>query len=100
MKVTSPDFDKANSHPVRLLCLHGMSGILIIDSQISDKIDDEGVRYEFELMFYNEEWNHTAPRLFVFNGHCSWFNDGKHEHSWWEFDGEFIPATVPEWSNP
>lgn len=97
IQVQSEDYTDTNSHPIKLLVWNNGEGAFIIRHQVPEQIDAKSVCYEFEIVYCNNDWNKLAPPLFVFDGRCVWHEDKTINHSWWEFKGTIIPATVPEW---
>ena len=95
--VQSEDYTDTNSHPIRLLALNHPSEFCVIACQVPEQIDANGLVDEFDLVFFNEDWHKQSPVLFVFDGRCVWHEDKTINHSWWEFKGTIMPATVPEW---
>jgi hypothetical protein len=97
MNVQTEFYTDENSHPIRLLALHHPSGFHVIASQVPEQIDAAGLFYEFDMVYFEDDWHKQSPPLFVFDGRCVWHEDKTIDHSWWEFKGTIIPATVPEW---
>lgn len=97
INVQTEFYTDTNSHQIRLLVLNHPSEFRVITHQVPEQIDAKGLVYEFDLVFFNEDWHKQSPVLFVFDGRCVWYEDKTINHSWWEFKGTIIPATVPEW---
>lgn len=97
VQVQTEDYTDDGSHPVKFLFLHTPATFQIIDSRVAEQIDGDGIRYEFDLVFFGNDWHEQFIGLFVFDGRCVWHEDKSISHGWWEFSGTMIPATVPEW---
>lgn len=97
IQVQTNHYTDEGSHQFRLLVLNHPDGFHIISSQVPEHINTRELTYDFDSVFFNEDWHKQSPVLFVFDGRCVRHEDKTMNHSWWEFKGTIIPATVPEW---